>query len=357
MTGVSGSALSSGAGNGNGHGGSTGTANVNGSTNASPLPLHTASNGTLNGGPPNGKAKSPPRGESGRAVRAFTAVPRATMSVLFAPVLMLQAKRTASRTPRLHPASGAPQGTVPGTVPLLRLLVIGESTAAGVGASEHSEALPGYLAGTLRELHECGVTWSVAGKNGATARKVFRDVVPSLNGFDPDVVVITIGINDLMRRRPLRSWSLDLTALVAALRGRYEKAQVILAGMPPVHRFPALPQPLRTVMGGRAKSMDRIMREVARTYGAVYVPMDPALATEPGMFASDGFHPSSAGYRVWAQDLARAVDFSAAQAPAPANGNGNGNGHRNGNGNGAERVPVRGVVASAVAFEVREPPS
>ncbi|WP_395103512.1 SGNH/GDSL hydrolase family protein [Actinomadura sp. SCN-SB] len=337
--GAHGSALSNGARNGNGHGGSTGTVNVNGSSER----VATAS--------PSSSASSSSKAPQGRTARAFTAVPRAAMSVLFAPVLMIQARRTVRRTPRLHPAAGAHQGTVPGSVPLVRLLVIGESTAAGVGASDHTEALPGFLSGCLRELHHCGVTWSVAGKNGATARRVFREVVPSLNGFNPDIVVITIGINDLMHRRPLRSWSLDLTALVAALRGRYEKAQVILAGMPPVHRFPALPQPLRTVMGGRAKSMDRIMQEVARAYGAVHVPMDADMAADPRMFASDGFHPSPVGYRAWAEDLARAVRFPT--GPDRIRVNGNGNGSRNGNG----RAPVRGVVASAAAVEVREPPS
>ncbi|GLZ02911.1 hypothetical protein Acsp03_03780 [Actinomadura sp. NBRC 104412] len=295
------------------------------------------------------------RGESGRAIRAFTAVPRGTMSVLFAPLLLLQARRTARRTPRLDPASGADRGIIPGAVPLLRVVVIGESTAAGVGASQHAEALPGYLAGALSDRRDCGVTWTAVGKNGATARKVFRELVPALNGASPDIVVITVGINDLIRRRPLRSWSLDLTALVAALRGRYDHAQVIVAGMPPVHRFPALPQPLRTVMGARARAMDRIMREVARTYGALHVPMDPAMAADPGLFASDGFHPSPAGYRVWAQDLANALDSRIEHGIVPSNGNGAV--HAPGTANGSAVEAVRGVVASAVAVDVRERPS
>jgi lysophospholipase L1-like esterase len=276
------------------------------------------------------------------------------MSVLFAPVLLVQAKRTARRTPQLHPAAGSNRGTIPGAGPLRRLVVIGESTAAGVGAFEHAEALPGYLACALRDRYRYGVTWSVVGKNGATARKVFREIVPSLNGATPDIVLVTVGINDLIRRRPLNSWGLDLTALIAALRGKYEDAQVVLAGMPPVHRFPVLPQPLRSHMGARARAMDRTMREVARTYGAVHVPMDPAMADDPRMFASDGLHPSPEGYRLWAQDLARALDVRTEPKPVPLDGHVTARLH--GTANGSVMEPAWSMAADVVAVEAGERP-
>ncbi|MCQ0015816.1 hypothetical protein [Actinomadura madurae] len=57
--------------------------------------------------------------------------------------------------------------------------------------------------------------------------------------------------------------------------------------------------------------MDLITSEAAAVGGAVHVPMDEAMARDRRLFASDGFHPSAAGYRAWAQDLARAA------VPAP----------------------------------------
>lgn len=59
--------------------------------------------------------------------------------------------------------------------------------------------------------------------------------------------------------------------------------------------------------------MDLITSEAAAVGGAVHVPMDEAMARDRRLFASDGFHPSAAGYRAWAQDLARA----AVPAPEP----------------------------------------
>ncbi|NVI88313.1 SGNH/GDSL hydrolase family protein [Actinomadura sp. BRA 177] len=244
---------------------------------------------------------------------AFARVPQSVMLIPLAPVLAVQAWRTVRRTPRLDPAGGDEHGFLrganPGAGPAFRVVVIGESTAVGVGASRHAEALPGFLAEALRERTRRSVAWSVTGENGATARRIteIAGMTEITGGSAPDLVVVTAGINDLIRRRPLRRWAADVTELVGALRGRYAHAAVLVAGMPPVHRFPALPQPLRYVLGARARTMDRLMRAAAEAGGAVHAPMDEAMARDRGLFASDGFHPSSAGYRAWAQDLARAA--------------------------------------------------
>ncbi|WP_433477053.1 SGNH/GDSL hydrolase family protein [Spirillospora sp. CA-142024] len=249
---------------------------------------------------------------------ASVRVPRSTMLIPLAPVLVVQAWRTVRRTPRLDPAAGDEQGFVagadPGKGPAFRIVVIGESTAVGVGARRHTEALPGFLAVALRERLRRGVAWSVSGENGATARRITTGLVPPANGSAPDLVVVTVGINDLIRRRSLHRWTTDVAELVGVLRERYAGAKVLVAGMPPVHLFPALPRPLRSVLGERARTMDRIMRETAAACGAVHAPMDEAMARDRGLFATDGFHPSPAGYRAWAEDLARV----AVPVPAPA---------------------------------------
>ena len=146
----------------------------------------------------------------------------------------------------------------------------------------------------------------VRGKSGATVRKVLAELVPA--GQEPfDVTVLTVGINDLFDRRAPRPWAGDLRGLIDALGGEHGRTRVIVSGMPPVHRAPAIPQPLRFVLGRRARAMDRIMRQVAGASGAVYVPISGAVARDGELFAPDGFHPSEAGYRAWARVLAKAV--------------------------------------------------
>ncbi|TYB46422.1 SGNH/GDSL hydrolase family protein [Actinomadura chibensis] len=242
----------------------------------------------------------------------FARVSQPLTLIPLAPVLLVQAWRTARRTPRLDPAAGDEHGFARaagtgGQGPAYRVVVIGESTAVGVGASRHAEALPGFLAEALRDRLRRGVAWSVSGESGATARRVATGLVPPPGDDRTDLVVLAVGINDLIRRRPLRRWAADLADLLGVLRGRYAGATLVVAGMPPVHRFPAVPQPLRLVLGARARAMDRIMRDTARAAGAVHAPMDEAMARDRALFAADGFHPSPAGYRAWAEGLARAA--------------------------------------------------
>jgi lysophospholipase L1-like esterase len=230
---------------------------------------------------------------------------------LLAPLLLMQARQAVRRAPRLPAASGPVHGTAGHGEPMRRLLVIGESTAAGVGARTHAQALPGFLAAELSGRRGGAVNWLARGKGGATARAVLAELVPA--GQGPfDITVLTVGTNDLFDRRAMRPWAADLRSLIEALDGRGTdtragRGRVIVSGMPPVHLAPGIPQPLRFVLGRRARAMDRITRQVAASCRATYVPINFPSAGSRRLFASDGFHPSETGYREWARVLAEAV--------------------------------------------------
>ncbi len=237
------------------------------------------------------------------------------MAVL-APVLLVQARQAVRRAPRLPAASGPVHGIAGRAEPARRLLVIGESTAAGVGARTHAQALAGLLAADLSGRLGGTMHWLARGKGGATARTVLAELVPA--GTEPfDVTVLTVGINDLFDRRALRQWAADLRRLIEALNsGESGGPRIIVSGMPPVHLAPGIPQPLRFVLGRRARVMDRVTRQIAAACRATYVPINVPPAGSGRLFASDGFHPSEAGYREWARMLANAVPGDAVPGDA-----------------------------------------
>lgn len=75
----------------------------------------------------------------------------------------------------------------------------------------------------------------------------------------------------------------------------------MLAGVPDLGAFPALPRPLRTVLGWHAGALDGELRGLAaRRPGVVHAPA-PALTSD--LFATDGFHPNTDAYARWAQHL------------------------------------------------------
>lgn len=226
---------------------------------------------------------------------------------LLAPLLAWQGKRVRARIPRLPEAAGPTSGSASGQGRMLRLAVLGESTAAGVGAERHEEALAGFLAEEVARHTGREVHWTVVARNGVTAGVVRRELVPRVaQGDPPDAVVVAVGVNDLLQLRPMRTWQREAEAMLSAIRAEVGQVPVVLAGMPPVHRFPSLPQPLRGVLGLRARAMDRVLRDEAQVAPrAQHVPARASF--EAGFSAADGFHPSSAGYRAWARILARYV--------------------------------------------------
>ena len=227
-------------------------------------------------------------------------------TALLAPLLLLQAKAAVRRAPRLAVPPGPPHGVAGDGEPRRRLLVIGESTAAGIGAIEHARALSGFLAAETTSRLGGTVAWTVRGQSGATARRVLTEMLPA--GQEPfDLIVLTVGINDLFDLRTLRDWAADLRPLVEALTGESGRTRVIVSGMPPVDRIPAVPQPLRFVVAGRARAMDRITRRISAACGATYVPISLPRGCGRELYATDGFHPSEAGYREWARMIAEAI--------------------------------------------------
>ena len=167
------------------------------------------------------------------------------VAVPLLPVLWLQGRHVRSRTPRLPAAAGPTVGTIPGEGVPLRLLVVGESTVAGVGAPDHAHALTGQIAAALATRTGRPVHWHAAGQIGATAHAARTRLVPEVPAAPMDVIVLALGVNDVLQFQASTRWTRDLTQLIADLRRRVGPAPVVLASVPPMGRFPALPQPLR----------------------------------------------------------------------------------------------------------------
>jgi lysophospholipase L1-like esterase len=229
------------------------------------------------------------------------------LNVIALPVLTWQGKKVRTNMPRLPDAEGPTTGVSPGRQPALRLTVLGDSAAAGVGAKRHDEALAGYLGVQVAERTGREISWRVVARSGAKTRDVYRDLVPKLT--DPtDIIIVVVGVNDLKSYRFIRDFRRDTRTLIGAIHRTAGPVPIVLAGIPPFQHMPGLPRPMRTILGLRGRAMDDVLRRVARHDASLrHIP----LATQPrmgaDMFTEDGFHLSSAGYRRWAELIADAV--------------------------------------------------
>jgi lysophospholipase L1-like esterase len=232
------------------------------------------------------------------------------------PLLLWQARRVRRTTPRLPDAGGALAGEVGSGAPL-RLLVVGESTAVGVGAAHHGEALAGELAARLAAKLGRRVFWRVLGENGATARRTLR-LLEATHTVAADLAVVVLGVNDVLEQTRAARWQRDIAALVAALHARTGAREVILLEVPPLAYFPALPRPLRDVLGADARRLDAALARVAARLDAPARRVRHYRFAFDGareFFARDGFHPSARGYARWAELIADRLAREPAASP------------------------------------------
>lgn len=234
----------------------------------------------------------------GRVGQLFEVLLLATL----APVLWLQGVYVRRVTPRLPEPEGKRQGTQ-GSGSELRVLILGDSAAAGVGVDHQQEALSGQLAQHLGR--EYRLSWRLLAQSGHTA----RDILVMLAAHPDeafDVVLVSVGVNDVTARNRPQSWLRSMDALVAELRSRYGTQRIFFTELPPMHRFPALPQPLRTYLGLRVHRFNADLEKWAATKPACAVLRIPAPDGDQAI-AEDGFHPGLHFYAVWAEIAAQAI--------------------------------------------------
>jgi lysophospholipase L1-like esterase len=211
---------------------------------------------------------------------------------------------------RLRAARGPRAGRTGdvGATPL-RLLVLGDDTVVGVGCSVVERTLAPRLAYGLSGLLRFAVDWRIEGGVGWTALRL--DDHLRHHGVPPcDAALVVVGAEDAASFTSASEFRRGTARIRDRLLGAGARL-VAFAGVPAIDRLPALSWPLGTLLGRRARQLDRTLRTLlertplAPDRSVVHLPV-PTTELEP-LFARDGIHLSAAGYARWAALLADAL--------------------------------------------------
>ena len=218
------------------------------------------------------------------------------------PLLVTQAVRARRRAPVLPEAEGSRAGRAGRGKGLpLRLLVAGDSSAAGVGVAHQDQAVIGHLVRTLAAHRRGPIEWRLCARTGLTTRAVL-ELLRTAPPPPADVAVVITGVNDVVDQIPVRRALAHRAALADWLLGQELARHVVFAPLPPMHQFPLLPEPLRSVIGADARRHDQALARWAATRSDVSVAAI-AVALTPETMASDGFHPGEPVYRACGEAL------------------------------------------------------
>lgn len=224
------------------------------------------------------------------------------LMLTLAPLLVWQGRQVRQRTVRLPEAAGAREGRQGQGLPL-RILILGDSSAAGVGVSRQEDALAGQLAAHLSGEYQ--VSWLLVAESGITSAQLLNKLDAVLRQ-QFDCAVVAVGVNDVTARTQDKLWLSQLQRLRERLRVDFQVQHIFFSAIPPMQHFTALPRPLSDFLGRRAQRLNSLTNIMAQQCEDLsFVPI--TLSAQPQMLAADGFHPNQQAYRLWAEQLAMGI--------------------------------------------------
>lgn len=228
-----------------------------------------------------------------------------TVCMFLLPVLLIQAFWARRRVLRLPEADQPNQGHfgIEGVEggSHFSILGLGDSVIAGVGCQSLDESITARLAECLHEMRGLNVKWEASGANGARLEDVLKQIPQLANDLKPDLLVVSVGVNDVTHLTSLLKWQLQVTRLIAELKEKFA-ARIVLLGVPPMNLFTGLPQPLRFTLGIRAAMLDIALKRSGELLDDVSW-VSPPLATDDDSLAEDGYHPSAKACKEMARQI------------------------------------------------------
>jgi lysophospholipase L1-like esterase len=231
-------------------------------------------------------------------VRTFDKIGLAFIKIGLGPVLLAQGFWVRKRKLLLPEPAGVRSG-ISGSGPVLRLMIVGDSAAAGVGVETQDEALLGQLVNQLARKHT--MHWRLEARTGATSAstlKYLEKCAPDIF----DVVVLSLGVNDVTSGATKEAFLAQQAMIYSLLNQKFGAKRIVVCGLPPMGRFPALPQPLRWYLGFCSQDFDRALERLAATVPHCLYYRQPTEGSV-SMMATDGFHPGAPIYALWARNI------------------------------------------------------
>ena len=239
------------------------------------------------------------------------------LSIPLLPIMYFQGKRIRREVPSLPEAKGNHGKVTLPTSKHLNILIIGESTMAGVGVATHEEGFSGALASELASHLNANITWKVYAKSGYTAKMVSQRLIPKIKEQHADVIIIGLGGNDAFTLNRPNKWKRHIQELIHILQTRYKDSIIVFTNMPPIKEFPAFTPAIKFTIGNLVEILGKELAVLVSEFDNVYyqeriVTIDSwkqkmNINEDAKDFFSDGVHPSKLTYQTWAKDFSNFI--------------------------------------------------
>ena len=190
----------------------------------------------------------------------------------------------------------------------LRIAVLGDSSVTAPGVSGPHEIWVSRICERLAEDRHVVLESFAVG--GAMAHNVLAGQADAAIDFAPDIFLVSVGANDVIKGVPIGRFETNLDRLIGKLAST--GAVVVQSGIGILGTIPRLYPPLSNLMSRRARRFDRIHWKVAADHGTSVVDQwsdDPRVwRSDRSLWAADLFHVSAAGHARWADTAWRTIE-------------------------------------------------
>jgi len=186
----------------------------------------------------------------------------------------------------------------------LKIAALGDSSVFGVGdtSTDGNPDGPGWVGRVAHDL--AAKQYINLSKNGARAHTVVSTQLVSTQFFNPDLVCVCVGMNDVMRgnyspvqiRDSIRTLIQELNAIGAV---------VVMLGLPDPSKVAFAPKRVKKVLSRRVQNLNEILQDVSAKEDALFIAgWEQKEVYERSFWHVDRMHPSSLGHQLVA-DLIR----------------------------------------------------
>ncbi len=225
------------------------------------------------------------------------------LKFILAPVLIFQGKSVRKNTLRLPEASGQRKGIQGNGETNIRILILGDSAAAGVGIDCQANALSGQILICFGQEYK--IEWELIAKTGRTTAMIL-DYIETLPPNVFDVVITSLGVNDVKAGIARDLWMGQQKKLIDLLREKFKIKRFLISAVPPMELFPALPWPLNSYLGLCAKHLNRALSDWLKDQADSEF-LEFNLPFDRGLMAEDGFHPGPKLHTIWGREISQRI--------------------------------------------------
>jgi len=188
------------------------------------------------------------------------------------------------------------------TNPAHSILVVGDSTAVGTGASSPEDSIAGRIAADFSTT----AVYNYAQDGALTAAVPAQIARAAKDSYD--LILIQVGGNDALRFTRAKNLRVSIDNSLAAATAASQNVLLISVG--DLGEAPSVPWPLSLLLSYRSRLVRDVFQEVASRKSVHFLDLlalskdgSPFKENTQKYYAEDGLHPSSAGYDVWYQNL------------------------------------------------------